>query len=415
SRPIPPPTPRRVMPMSPLPPPNAPSAAAAQPEAHSTEHAALAAAVALSNPLRCTPPTLQGIDASAIARRSHQLGTTPAVAHHLNALGLGAQLGGWDRQLVHETVARNMLALTLAQEAARLLEEEAGIRSAALKGLAALLDWYGENIGLRKMFDTDLLIDAATFTRAHQVLVEHGWTRVIEGPVTSRVNVEAVFIQRFGRSGSNYEVKLELHRALTFPGRFWIHPGRLWDRAIRLDTTPRWRLDPIDALLYLAVHKVQHGYRNDARDLFDAANLLHHHPQLDWDRLIVRAQRWGATAAAWLFLRRARRAALAPVPDAILTLLRPCHPRATLLDHLMPDATTDLQFRQRRTHQIPLNRRLLGLAAAADRPQTEVAALTAIAVRRWGDAALSSLPMGLGERLAAHTLDLLPLFAQPLR
>ena len=374
------------------------------------EAAALAAAVALSNPLRRPALSLAGVDPAAIARRSHQLGTTPAVAHHLAALGHLDALSAWDHQLSHETLARNMLSLSLAQAAAAALEE-AGIRCVALKGLAALIDMYGHHVGLRKMFDTDLLIDDATFTRAHRILVELGWSRVIEGPVTSRVNVEAVFIQRFGHSGATHEVKLEIHRGLTFPGRFQIHPADLWRRARRLPdaASPRWRLDPLDALLYLAVHKAQHGYYNDCRDLVDAANLLARHPDLDVDRLVRRAHRWGATAATWLFLRRAQRAFAAPVPPEALARLQPSPARADLLDRLMPDATVQLDFRQRRAFQIPLRRRLLAIAAAADRPGREASALALIAARRAADRALAALPMQLGEALAARTLDAVPL------
>jgi hypothetical protein len=338
---------------------------------------ALHTALALSNPLRlpCAPPP--PFDADAALLCAHALGTAEAAARALQRLHLPCPPQA--AALYLESLARNMLSLAAA-DAARDALQAAGLRAMPLKGYAFLQDLYAHDVGARRMFDLDLLIDRATFTDAAAILLREGWHRPLDAPVIGRLNVEALFVTRY----AGQEVRLELHRALTFPGRYRASPAQLWASARH--TPAGWRMDPHDALLYLALHKAQHGWRNDCRDLVDATNLVDAAP-IDWDRLRARAHQWGCAAAAWLFLSRARRAFALDAPDDALAALRPHAARAALLQEHIPDPTATPDFRQRRNNQRPLPRKVAESLLLTDTPARELAALTAISLRGAADAA----------------------------
>lgn len=349
----------------------------------------LRAALDLSNPLRPGAALPSGLDPALVARLAHQLGTAEAVTHRLCALGHGESLSDEDQSLYLENLARNMIRLEAAQGACASLQEH-GLRAMPLKGYAFLLDLYGQDVGVRRMFDLDLMIDADTFTQAQRALEAQGWVRALDAPVIHRLNVEALFVRP-----DQPALRLELHRALTFPGRYRLRSAQIWERA--RPHQGQWRMDPIDTLLYLALHKAQHGWRNDCRDMVDATNLVDLHP-MDWELAVRRARRWGCDGAAWLFLLRSRRAFGLQVPQEVLEALRPGDLRARLLLAL-PDATTALGFRQRRNNQRPLPGKVADSLLLSDARGHELAALGAITLR--GAADLVARKAGLPARLLA--------------
>jgi hypothetical protein len=340
----------------------------------------LRAALDLSNPLRPLEPLPAGLDPAAVARCAHQLGTAEAVTHGLTALGHGDALDPGDQSLYLENLARNMLLLEAAQGVCHELQAY-GLTPMPIKGYAFLQDLYGDNVGVRRMFDLDLMIDADTFSQALPAMEAQGWRRVLDAPVIQRLNVEALFVRP-----DMPLLRLELHRALTFPGRYRLHPRDIWARSRNKPGAPlagARRMDPVDTLLYLALHKAQHGWRNDCRDMVDATNLVERHA-LDWGALTARARGWGCGGATWLFLLRCRRAFGLPAPPQVLEALRPGDLRARLLQAL-PDATTALDFRQRRNNQRPLPRKVAASLLLSDARAQELAALGAIALRGAAD------------------------------
>lgn len=366
------------------------------PDAH------LAAAVALSNPLRRPALSLERLRPNLIAQHSYHLGTAAAVVPHLSAMGHSDALSPQDLQLHTHTLARNMIALAMADEVTQALSKR-GLRCAPVKGYAFLLDLYSHDVGRRRMFDIDLLIDAETFTEAFPVMIALGWRRQLDAPVTARLNVESVWTRQAGPM----HITMELHRRLCLPGRFAIDHDALW-RRVRPATTsdgPPWRLDPIDVLLYLTIHKALHGYWNDCRDLIDGTNLVLRHA-IDWPTFITRARQWACTGAAWLFLRRARRAFGLPVPDPALAALKPSTARQRALCALLPDATLTPRFMQRRNNRRPLPGKVLTSFTTTDTPTHEALALGAVATRSVADhvARMLNLP-----ETTLEGLDALPL------
>lgn len=361
------------------------------PDAH------LAAAVALSNPLRRPALSLQRLRPNLIAQHSYHLGTAAAVVPHLSAMGHSDALSPQDLQLHTNTLARNMIALAMADEATQALSRR-GLRCAPVKGYAFLLDLYAHDVGRRRMFDIDLIIDADTFTEALPVMNGLGWRRQLDAPVTARLNVESVWTRQAGPM----RITMELHRRLCLPGRFAIDHDALWSRATRAATSdgPPWRLDPIDTLLYLAIHKALHGYWNDCRDLVDGTNLALKHA-IDWPTFITRARQWACTGAAWVFLRRARRAFGLPVPDPALAALRPPTTRQKALRALLPDATLTPRFMQRRNNRRPLPGKVLTSLTTTDTPTLEALALGAVATRSLAD------HIALRLKLSETTLEVL--------
>lgn len=366
------------------------------PDAH------LAAAVALSNPLQRPALSLRGLRPHLVAQHSYHLGTAAAVIPHLMDMGHADALSSQDHQLHTHTLARNMISLAMADEVTHELTRR-GLRCAPVKGYAFLLDLYAQDVGRRRMFDLDLLIDADTFIDAFPVMKALGWRRQLDAPITARLNVESVWTRRSGP----VRVTLELHRRLCLPGRFAIDHRALWKRTTPSSTAdgPPWRVDPIDALLYLAMHKAQHGYCNDSRDLVDATNLALRHT-IDWATLVTRAHHWACAGATWVFLHRARRAFGLPAPDAAIAALRPSHPRQRALLALLPDATLTPRFMQHRNNRRPLPGKILTSLTTTDAPALEAIALSAVAARSLADRV--TLALNLPEA-ALDALDTLPL------
>lgn len=283
------------------------------------------AALVLGNPLVAPPLRLEGLDPQMIMVEARKLALTTPVASRLAALGHGRSLDPADGGAYMRTLAANIWLMDRGEQVIARLAE-LGIRAMPVKGLAFLLDLYHDDPGLRAMLDMDILVETDTFAATAAALVEDGWTRAENDAATTYYGVEARFWIEMVRG---HKVVLEVHRRLSFPGRFTIDPGGIWARAVQHNGG--WRMALEDSLLYLATHKAQHGYANAPKDLLDGVNLTR--LGVDWTRFVERASEWNATAVAWYFLQWLVLLG-GEVPTSVLATLTPSRHRRRAMRRL---------------------------------------------------------------------------------
>jgi putative nucleotidyltransferase-like protein len=205
----------------------------------------------------------------------------------------------------------NQLALhRLAKAVASL--DAAGIQVLVLKGAALSLLHY-RDLGARRMLDVDLLVSPRHLRAAMQVLAAGGWHPVAtEGPVAGPLQYG-----RHLRDADGHELDLHAYAFMQSAD-----DRDLWQSRVPLDLNgiSTSAPGPAEQLLHVCVH----GLRWDGattRWAADAMAVLRS-SQLDWDRLVERAQarRLSVTvghALAWL-----RESLSAEIPAWVLQSLR---------------------------------------------------------------------------------------------
>lgn len=219
------------------------------------------------------------------------------------------------------TLARSLVHLTLVSRTAEALHDR-GMPVVTLKGLP-LLDTVYPGASTRPAADADLLfINGETFAEYAPALEELGWSCRNEGTTTS---------QWRGSSGA----EIDVHRFI----RDWFCSSML-----RADFVRDWRWVegqrvrlPVPSAEALMMHVMLHGTLyspsdTNSRWVLDAALLLRHTPDLDWQRVFELA-----AAHAWL----------APIADCIELL-------CTLEQRPLPERLAELRAQER----LPLHARL---------------------------------------------------------
>jgi hypothetical protein len=214
--------------------------------------------------------------------------------------------------------------LILFRELAVILDRLAAekIPAVVLKGAALAEVVYG-NPAVRPMSDVDLLVREADLSGAMAALVDLGYD--IIPPAAYR---NEVVLQKDGATAA-----IELHWGL------FVSPSHqhvfsmdwLWETTmpIQIDGTPTLMLGPEAQLLHLCGHLFLHHHSDeDARLLWlhDVAEvIICYQDQLDWDRLLARAQATGLVAAVQEVVNRVAADWQVPVPDDALVTLRSIH------------------------------------------------------------------------------------------
>jgi len=252
----------------------------------------------------------------------------------LVARGLGADppasVTGADRNWL-QAETRHAVALALARRAllARLGERAAALDLplVLLKG-AALNGWIYPDDAPRGGVDIDLLIRPVDRPRLPALL---DGLALAQPHFPGRPHLARLAFERCYVGTGAGATPLDIHWALTYPALYRIDGDGLFRRARphpRLHR-PALRVPAAgDMLLHLAVHAL-YDLKAWGRHDLDAAALLWRLP-VDWPILVARAQSWGAGAALYLLLCRAHAGLGAPVPDEVLSALRPGAPRRLL-------------------------------------------------------------------------------------
>ena len=189
---------------------------------------------------------------------------------------------------------------------------EAGLPTVVLKG-AAVADTFYPDRSWRSFGDLDLLISAADWRKACDVLERLGFRRIIPEPRPG-------FDERFGK-GASFEdarkLQVDLHRTLAMgPFGLWIDHEALLEgtTAFAVKDVSLRRLDDTNALIHACIHAAlgrQHPQLVPLRDVLQMA----WSGRIDWGSLSARMLEWRLTAPVSHAMRTAGATLGVPLPD----------------------------------------------------------------------------------------------------
>ena len=201
-------------------------------------------------------------------------------------------------------IPANAQHIILLHHLRRLLRAAAnqGIEVAPIKGAHLLTSVYDREKDRGPMADVDVLVRAADWDRARQMMIDLGFVprpvgRWLWPELTSH---EAGFNLHLA-DGRN--ILVEVHRYLFDPARLPIDHDALWGRSApsTLDDVPCRRLAAEDHFVHLVLHAAVHCLMQLDRTVNDLELLLRR-GGVDLPTVVARAQEWRARLATWLFL-----------------------------------------------------------------------------------------------------------------
>lgn len=227
-------------------------------------------------------------------------------------------------------------SVTREQELKRVLMalEEVAVPVTLLKGAALAHTAYPYPV-LRMMTDTDLWIARECVEDAKAALAPYGYVpgagAVRPQPLQDALDGETRMYSQRPQSRL-----VELHWRI-FAGEWVRYAARIdeaaiWERKVRLEALPAYRLSVEDALLHTCVHcAIHHQFGGlGLRPFLDLA-MMAQHWTVRWDVVIARAREWQVCTATWLVLDTLGQLS-AEMQDQIPTLaLRPSRLRRWLL------------------------------------------------------------------------------------
>ena len=190
--------------------------------------------------------------------------------------------------------------------------KEKNIALIALKGIY-LADTIYENSSLREMSDMDLLIPKEDLREATSIMLNMGY----QPKVPFSLDWEPLnnHLPAFFKS----KVQVEIHWTIIEPEespKFDILD--FWNQAVpvKIAHTDMLCLSPEDVVLYVCFHNAKHHFAFSLRPYCDIqAAILHFSPELDWDKILKRAKKWGWERGIYLSLRLAREFLGAEIPE----------------------------------------------------------------------------------------------------
>lgn len=191
-----------------------------------------------------------------------------------------------------------------------------GVAVIVLKGAFLAEAVYGD-IALRPMSDIDLLVRPEDLARAETSLLSVGYARF--RPWGRRRD----FTLR-GRRGAFVEIHRNVARSSA---PFRIDLNDFWDRArpATIADVETLALCPEDLILHVCVHASHsHKFGMGLRPLCDICETVRHYGgQIDWNRLRLAAEQYGASAYVYYPLLLAERLLGAGIPAETLVELKP--------------------------------------------------------------------------------------------
>lgn len=225
------------------------------------------------------------IDVNDLDSGSHRM--LPLLYRNLRANGVDDPAMGIYKGVYRRTWYRNQV---LFRAVAPLLNafRDAGIETMSLKG-APLAVLYYKDCGLRPMNDFDVLVRPERVPQAIDLLQRMGWSPNDFMP-TARY-ISAGYSHGFrNRAGD----ELDLHWHLLSESRGRDADDGFWSGAIpaHIGDVATFALGPADQLLHACIHGARWNYIPPFRWAADAAIVLDSaRDQIDWDRIIIQAER----------------------------------------------------------------------------------------------------------------------------
>ena len=229
------------------------------------------------------------LDWDLLFRLARKEGVLPIVAHRLTtffkASAPEALLSGLGRERF-DNASRNLIFVKELAHIQRFLDEE-GIPALTFKGPVLAQIAYG-SANLRRFNDVDLIVPEKDYNRCRALLHKAGYERLDDFGFEVAI-----------RRKDSWAI-VDLHRrissiAFPFPNSFdgwWRDRETIEVSGHRLTT-----LALMDHLLVVVVQISRDRYENKLTlaKLCDVAQLLHGHPDLDFQALLERADRLGLT------------------------------------------------------------------------------------------------------------------------
>jgi hypothetical protein len=222
-------------------------------------------------------------------------------------------------ELSHFYSANSAKNRFLAGELLHILQlfEAEHIPAVPFKGpvLAAIL--Y-DNLALREFGDLDILVQERDISKARQILSNQGYrSNLASAAVIPDANNDELYSASTG-------MMVELHWQFS-PRRFvsslaaedvWkgIEPVVLWGRHV-------WSFSSQDMFLFLAVHGGKHSW-STLKWICDLAEFIRSNPELDWPRLLNRAEALGVVRTCRLGIYLAADLLQAEVPSSVVRAVR---------------------------------------------------------------------------------------------
>ncbi|MCJ7481546.1 MAG: nucleotidyltransferase family protein, partial [Thermodesulfovibrionales bacterium] len=164
----------------------------------------------------------------------------------------------------------------------------AGIAVMVLKGAALTLLCY-KDYGIRPMNDIDILVRPEHAVRAVHLLKELGWLPIDFMPTEEYMSVS--YSHGF-RNNAGQECDLHWHvlsqcRKAHDDDVFWQDADE-----VKIHDATAYVLNPTDQLLHVCIHGARWNITPPIRWIADAITILNNHSAvIDWDRLILQADR----------------------------------------------------------------------------------------------------------------------------
>jgi hypothetical protein len=277
--------------------------------------------VSPANKVRITQLLSKTVDWGHLLELAQFHGMLPLVTYNLTTNGLFPQVpktyserlnqaynGSLYRNLILSTELENVLAAFSKKEIAVIV----------LKGTVLAEQLYG-NPGLRTVTDMDILVRPEEITSADSLLLEMGYTKLINEPAIVHP-FHDVYQKR-----AIMPFFIELHWNLDDQKLVTVPLRDIWQRAqiIEIQGGTTRTLSPEDAIVHLSNNLSKPSGRL-LRNLCDITELLKKHGEaLNWDYFIKSVHSWGIEAGVYYSLKRSMELFKAPVPATVVTTLKP--------------------------------------------------------------------------------------------
>jgi hypothetical protein len=213
----------------------------------------------------------------------------------------------------------NLILVTELRRTLRLFADE-GIPAVPLKGPLLAFMVY-KNPLWRECSDLDILVHKEHLENAQQLLESVGYQTIDLGKrkligLKAAIEEDYHVSLKHSRSG----IVIELHwSVVTTPSLFEMDAHAFWANltTITSDGVSFLTPAPEDLLLILAVHGVKHRWYQ-LKWLYDIAEFIYRYPEIDWQKLICKAEHVGVRRIALLNLWMAHSLLQVALPNSIL-------------------------------------------------------------------------------------------------
>ena len=214
--------------------------------------------------------------------------------------------------------AHLLFSLTMTAELFRILGllGQAGIDAMVVKGPVLSQRAYGDPAA-RRYVDLDLLLRHSDIQRATEILIAAQYESRVPAAAIREGKIPGEYL--FRRPGTG--VVFELHTERTFryyPRRIPVENYFQHKTTLTLDGHAVPVLCAEDEFVLIAIHGAKHFWER-LMWISDIAAMVHHHPELDWDKIRRGANDVGAERMIRVALLLAQHFLGVPVPQAMNT------------------------------------------------------------------------------------------------